>query len=128
VAGAVSAAPNYAAEELLQAEGFTNVLYQISGLSPTLGVAGRRADWDIEFAAEIIDAINKGAPLTIVAGLHPGCTELIAHDHVRSITDLKGRTVGWSPEFSTSKHLVVSTARFVGLDPGNNILIRRPIQ
>jgi NitT/TauT family transport system substrate-binding protein len=114
-------APNYAAGELLSAEGFTDVLYQIGGPSPTAGVAEHQTDWDVDFVPEIIAAIDKGAPLTIVASLHPGCTELIAHDHVRSITDLKGRTVGWAPEFSTSKHLVVLMARLVGLEPDKDI-------
>jgi len=59
--------------------------------------------------------------VTIVAGLHLGCYELIAHDHVRSIAGLKGRTVGWVPYDPSSKILVFLMAKFVGLDPNKDI-------
>ena len=37
------------------------------------------------------------APVTMVAGMHVGCFELFAHEHIRGIADLKGRTVGVPP-------------------------------
>ena len=58
--------------------------------------------------------------MTIVAGLHLGCYELIAHDHVRSIAGLKGRTVGWVPWDPSSKILVFLMAKSVGLDPSKD--------
>ena len=38
--------------------------------------------------------IDAGEPITVLAGVHPGCFELFAHEHIRSITDLKGKSVG----------------------------------
>jgi NitT/TauT family transport system substrate-binding protein len=120
---AICIAPHYAAEELLRAEGFTDVRYQTAGQNPdpALPVARNEADWDTDFAPNIIAEIAKGVPVTIVAGLHLGCYELIAHDHVRSIAGLKGRTVGWVPWDPSSKILVFLMAKSVGLDPNKDI-------
>ena len=114
-------APQYVAGELLRAEGFTDIGYQAVDEAPALAVAHNQLDWDMDFAPEIIAAADNGAALTAVAGTHVGCYELIAHDHVRSIAGLKGRTVGWSRSYSTSKDLVALMTRLVGLDPGNDI-------
>ncbi len=114
-------APQYVAGELLRAEGFTDIRYQAVDEAPALAVAHNQLDWDMDFAPEIIAAVDIGAALTAVAGTHVGCYELIAHDHVRSIAGLKGRTVGWSPSYSTSKDLVALMTRLVGLDPGKDI-------
>ena len=92
---------------------------QRCGTSPE--VAHNQIDWRHGFAADTIADVDKGAPLTMVAGIHLGCYELIAHDHVRSIAGLKGRTVGWSPGYASSRHLVALMAKFVGLDPDKDI-------
>ena len=42
----------------------------------------------------MIEAVDGGAPVTMVAGIHAGCFELFAHEHIRGVADLKGRTVG----------------------------------
>ena len=33
-------------------------------------------------------------PITALAGVHPGCFELFAHEPIRTISDLKGKKVG----------------------------------
>jgi NitT/TauT family transport system substrate-binding protein len=86
-----------------------------------LAVAHDQLDWELDFAPEIILAADAGAALTAVAGIHVGCYELIAHDHIRSIAGLKGRTVGWSPGYSSSKDLVALMTKLVGLDPDKDI-------
>jgi NitT/TauT family transport system substrate-binding protein len=114
-------APQDVAGELLRAEGFTDIRYQAVDDAPALAVANNQLDWDMDFAPEIITAADNGAALTAVAGTHVGCFELIAHDHVRSIAALKGRTVGWLPGYSSSKDLVALMAKLVGLDPDKDI-------
>ena len=86
-----------------------------------MAVAHHQLDWDMDFAPEIIAAVDNGAALTALAATHVGCYELIAHDHVRSIAGLKGRTVGWSPSYASSKDLAALMARLVGLDPDKDI-------
>jgi NitT/TauT family transport system substrate-binding protein len=114
-------APQYVAGELLRTEGSIDVQYETVSVNPALGVAHNKADWDTDFGPSLVAEIDRGAPLTIVAGLHLGCYELIAHDHVRSIADLKGRTVGSLPDDTTSKDLIALMAKFVGLDPDKDI-------
>jgi NitT/TauT family transport system substrate-binding protein len=118
---ATCAAPYYVFGELLRVEGFTDIRYEIGGQNPALGVARNQADWDTDFAANIIAEIDTGAPLTMTSGMHVGCFELYTHGHVRSIAGLKGRTVGWQPDYSASKHLVVLMAKNVGLDPDKDV-------
>jgi NitT/TauT family transport system substrate-binding protein len=120
-AGSTCLSPQYVAEDLLKAEGFTDIRYKVIDTAPALAVAHNQLDWDLDFAPEIISAADNGASLTAVAGTHVGCYELVAHNHVRSITALKGRTVGWSPSYSSSKDLVALMAKLVGLDPDKDI-------
>jgi len=113
--------PQYMAEDLLRAEGFAEIRYQTIDDAPALAVAHNQLDWDMDFAPEIIEAVDDGAPLTAVAATHIGCYELVAHDHVRSIAALKGKTVGWSPSYASSKDLVALMTSLVGLDPKKDI-------
>jgi NitT/TauT family transport system substrate-binding protein len=114
-------APQFIAEALLRAEGFTDVRYRARDTDPVTEVTSKQIDWSQAVAADAIADMDNGAPLTMVAGVHPGCYELIAHDYVRSITGLRGKTVGWSRGYVSSRYLVSLMAKFVGLDPHNDI-------
>src|SRR5690348_3092514 len=105
-------APQYIAEDLLHSEGFSRVDYVDFAERSSLGaqaLAEGRMDWTIEFAPNLLSVLDTGAPITIVAGVHVGCFELIAHNYVQSITDLKGRTVGAS-RYGTPTHLITLMA------------------
>ena len=116
-------APLYVADELLRAEGFTDIRY-VSTASGAMGarwVARGDADFDNAFVGTQMSLIDAGEPITIVGGLHVGCYELFAHGDIRSIRDLKGRTVGVQ-HLGSSPHLLVSSmASYVGLDPVKEI-------
>ena len=115
-------APQYLAEELLHAEGFTDVRYIASDtVSSSQKVARDEVDWTMDFAPAVISELDSGAPLTMVAGVHAGCFELFAHDHIRSIADLKGGRVGVPPGFATPRHLVSIMASYVGVNPNEDI-------
>jgi NitT/TauT family transport system substrate-binding protein len=59
--------------------------------------------------------------ITLLAGIHVGCFELFAKEGIRSIADLKGRTVGIQA-LETSPHIFLSAmATLVGLDPAKDI-------
>ena len=51
-----------------------------------------RVDFGMFFARRRRCRLDAGVPVTIVAGVHPGCFELFAHEPIRTITDLKGKT------------------------------------
>jgi NitT/TauT family transport system substrate-binding protein len=119
-------APRYIAEDLLRAEGFTDVQY-ISD-PPIDAVAGGEIDFEIQSATWIISELDAGKPITALVGVHPGCYELFAHEPIRTITDLKGRKVGIRTLGSSEHLLIAIMAAHVGLDPQSDIKwVTRPI-
>ena len=54
----------------------------------------RRAGFQPELAAPLVLSIDAGDPVTVVSGVHSGCFELFANERVRSVLDLKGKSVG----------------------------------
>jgi NitT/TauT family transport system substrate-binding protein len=110
-----SAAEALAAEELLRAEGFKEIAYvEVSKnvVSPAITDGG--VDFSINFVVNHIQAIDHGAPMTLLAGVHGGCYELFARGALGSITELKGKQVGLA---GGSPSLLRLMAAQVGLDP-----------
>jgi NitT/TauT family transport system substrate-binding protein len=116
-------APQYVAEELLRGEGFTDIRYIDAG--PTVELAqqvGRgEADFTLDFAARIVQAIDEGGALTVLGGVHVGCYELFAKDEIRSVGDLKGKSVGVQTAGERPHAFVTAMAAHVGLDPLQDI-------
>ena len=120
---AICHAPQFVAEELLRAEGFSEVHFvdAPSTVEVNDAIARGRIDFNLHFASQFVSAIDGGAPITILAGVHVGCFELIANDTVRTMNDLKGKSVGVE-RLGSSTHLFVSVmAAHVGLDPMKDI-------
>jgi NitT/TauT family transport system substrate-binding protein len=116
-------APQYVAEDLLRAEGFTDIRYVATtpGIPAALSLARGEVDFTANFAPTFVIAIDAGERITIVGGEHIGCFELFAREGIRNITDLKGKNVGVL-DFNSSQHIFVSTmAAHVGLDPAKDI-------
>ena len=116
-------APQYVAEELLRAEGFTDVRYVLSeaGRIQAELIGSGEADFSLNFAAPLIVARDAGEPIKVLAGVHPGCFELFANQRVRSVLDLKGKSLGVQG-LGSSPHLFLATiAAYVGLDPAQDI-------
>jgi NitT/TauT family transport system substrate-binding protein len=122
VAG-ICIAPQYVAEELLRAEGFTDVRYVATeaGYGQSESIARGEVDFSLNFAGPLVIPIDAGAPITVVAGVHPGCFELFGNESIRRITDLKGKSVGMQAFGSTPHVFVTSMATYVGLDPVKDI-------
>jgi NitT/TauT family transport system substrate-binding protein len=121
---AICIAPGYLAEELLRAEGFTDVRYQdMPPSSADTGQAIGRGLVDISqgYASQIIPAIEAGEPITLLAGIHVGCIELFASEGIRGIADLKGKSVGVQALGSNPHVLLTLIAAQLGLDPVKDI-------
>jgi NitT/TauT family transport system substrate-binding protein len=116
-------APQYVAEELLRGEGFTDIRYIDAGPSVELSVkVGRgEADFTLEFAARAIQAIDDRGAITVLGGVHVGCYELFAKDGIRSVGDLKGKSVGVQTAGDTPHAFLTAMAAHVGLDPLQDI-------
>jgi NitT/TauT family transport system substrate-binding protein len=117
------AAPQYIAEDLLRGEGFDGVRHLKlpggAGVYKALGTG--EADIAMAFAAPFLIQVDAGDPTVMLAGVHPGCFELFGNDRVRTIKDLKGKTVAVLG-FGGGQHVfVASMASYVGLDPRRDI-------
>jgi NitT/TauT family transport system substrate-binding protein len=116
-------APQYVVSDLLSAEGITNVVYVQSdgGVEQAKAVANGDLDFTLHFSGPLLLQIDRGLRTTILAGIHVGCFELFAKEGIRSVADLKGRTVGIQA-LETSQHVFLSAmATLVGLNPAKDI-------
>jgi NitT/TauT family transport system substrate-binding protein len=119
----ICVAPTYVADELLRAEGFTDIRYveTVAGAPSALATARSEIDFTTNFSPPLIVAIEKGQPITIVGGVHVGCFELFAREGIRSMLDLKGKTVGVQAVGSSQYLFVSGMASYVGLEPAKDI-------
>jgi NitT/TauT family transport system substrate-binding protein len=116
-------APQFAADQLLAAEGFTDVRYVDQGLSLDLSskVGHGDADFTLDFAARTIQTIDNGGAITVLSGIHVGCYELFAREHIRGVSDLKGKTIGMAIGGLNPQAFLIAMAAHVGLDPRADI-------
>jgi len=124
----VCLAPQYVAEELLRAEGFQDVQYVVPGSGVTFaGVPGARAmgagqvDIQMNFAAPLVVALEEGTPIVALGGIHVGCFELIGTERLRTLRDLKGKSVAIPSEGSAQHIFLASILTQIGLDPRRDI-------
>jgi NitT/TauT family transport system substrate-binding protein len=115
--------PEWVAEELLKAEGFTDIQYiPVPGTQGVeRGLASGEADIGGHFAAPVILRLEAGDPIVMLGGEHVGCFELLGTDRIRTIGDLKGRTVA-VPALDPSPYaFLASMVSYVGLNPNKDI-------
>jgi len=116
-------APQYVAEDLLRGEGFTDVRYikQDGQRAIADALASGEASINMHFSGPLILRLDTGAPITILAGVHPGCYELFATERVRTLSDLKGKTVGIRGLEGPEHVFLASMLAHVGLDPRKDV-------
>jgi len=117
----ICVAPQDIAEELLRAEGFTDIRYVPTGNSALESVARGDTDFAVNFATVLIAGLEQGVAISVLGPVHVGCFEVFGNERVRSIADLKGKSVGVE-SFGSPTHLFLSViAGNVGIDPGKDI-------
>src|SRR5277367_1180407 len=105
-------APQYVCEALLRAEGFTDIRYVDTTVQTQEEELGHgKLHFQSNLALDHAMAIDRGLPITIVAGVHAGCYELFVHGDIRGLTDLKGKRVG-----ADDTRWLSLIAAYVGLD------------
>ena len=119
-APAICTMPQMIAEQFLGTEGFTDIRF-VDEPPPPHNAAEQLArgevDLMVNYASNFIIALDKGEVSTLLAGVHVGCFVLFGHEDVRSITGLRGKTVG-VPGFGSGPDLLLTLmAAEVGLDP-----------
>src|SRR6516225_4803362 len=92
---AICFAPQYVCEELLRAEGFTDIRYlDTDGTATPYDLGRSKFDFATSLAMQHIGGIDAGAAITIVSGVHAGCYELFAQPGIRGIADLNRYSQG----------------------------------
>ena len=121
-------------EELLRAEGFTDIRYvdvtearvrraDAANSDPLSDmIAHGEVDFGRTFAPGLVLGMNAGAPVMVLSGLHLGCFEVFGKNEIRTLGDLKGRTVGVDVyKLSQNRALLAIMIGLVGLDPVKDI-------
>jgi NitT/TauT family transport system substrate-binding protein len=102
-------------------EGFTNVQYVELPVNVYSGFTAGTIDISMAFIAPYIIQMDAGVPLVLLGGVHAGCFELFGTERVKSIRDLKGKTVA-IPELESAHHVFVAAmASYVGINPKEDI-------
>ena len=92
---AICLAPQYLAEQFLRMEGFTEIEYVSEWAEgpPSQSVVENRVDFTVDTAPSLVPPIDAGDSVVTLMGVHAGCYELFAYEHVQGIRDLKGKTI-----------------------------------
>ena len=112
------AAPRIVVQEFLRSEGFTDVQYVPKVRADAdRALASGEIDMNIAgFVGNYVVQMDVGGPIILLAGIHVGCFELFANDRIRTLRDLKGKTVGVT-ELGSGRHVFLASAMaYVGLD------------
>jgi NitT/TauT family transport system substrate-binding protein len=116
---AICEAPLDIAEELLRAEGFTDIRHVNTATDDlSAAIADRKVDFALGFPVLFAPGIDAGNPVTVLAGIHIGCFELFAGNSVQTIAHLKDKTVGCEIAPAALLRLMVAQ---VGLEPDKDI-------
>jgi NitT/TauT family transport system substrate-binding protein len=115
---AICHAPQYLAEEMLRLEGFAEIEYVPLGTRyiPD-ALAEGKADLTMWNAGELIPHMDANRPIVVLAGIHGGCFEVFANERVRSIRDLRGKTVAIMYLGGGDHILLSSMLAYVGINP-----------
>jgi len=116
-------APQYVAEDLLRAEGFTDIQYVDTGPGAPLTkkIAEAAIDFSMGYAGPNIIAVDAGEAIVNLAGVHVGCFELLGHEGIRSIADLRGRSIGITAKGSSEHVYLAAMLAYIGLDPNRDV-------
>jgi len=119
-------APQWIADELLRAEGFTDIQYRPVRTATDYidDLAAGKLDFGGLDAMSLLLSLDAGKRFVAIAGIHVGCFELFGTSQVRSLLDLKNRTVavGWAGGVA----LVTAMATYVGFDPRRDSKLVQP--
>ena len=117
-------APELVAEDLLRGEGFDEVEYVLhptgTGFTP---LASGEFDLHMSAAGGVVRRIDGGDPVLVLAGVHVGCYELFGSERIRSVRDLKGKTVAVPTLVSSHYAILATMLAHVGLDPRKDLVV-----
>ena len=118
-------APLMVAASLLPSEGFTDVRYVKMVKGTTIEVhtlAAGAADMAGVFPTDLINAVDAGVPFVTLMAANGGCLELVGTEHVRTLRDLKGKTVTASAGMKEAEAaFLANMLAYAGMDPRKDV-------
>ena len=119
---AICRAPQLIAEELLHAEGFTEIEQvktgRVLGASAIAQGLADVAVWDVQSTLPVLDA---GDQVVVLAGIHAGCWELFGNGRIKTLRDLKGKTVAIRAPNLGDHVLLSCMLAYIGMDPHTTV-------
>jgi NitT/TauT family transport system substrate-binding protein len=116
-------APQYVVEALFEAEGFTDVQFVGEAARADRTLVSGDAQMGMLFLGPFLLHLDEGAPVVILSGGHVGCLELFAHEPIRSVRDLKGRSVAVYALGTATHVFLAALMAYIGLDPRTDVTI-----
>ncbi|MGH6628278.1 MAG: ABC transporter substrate-binding protein, partial [Burkholderiales bacterium] len=113
--------PQYVAEELLHAEGFTEVEYPEVPYTGGDELIAGHSDLTMDYVTSLIWKLDAGRDIVALSGVHTGCYAIIANKRVNAIHELKGRKVAVSALGSADHVFLSSMLAYVGVHPKKQI-------
>jgi NitT/TauT family transport system substrate-binding protein len=132
-APAACIAPQFVAEDLLRGEGFTELQYVTPKLEQgpyvTRTLASGAIDLTMTDIPSLVMSVDRGEAIIILAGVHVGCFELLSKEKIRSVRDLKGKTVSVAESGGGRHAFVAAMAVQVGLNPTTDLhfVVHQPL-
>lgn len=117
--------PQYVATEMLKLEGFTEVNYtpylpdQGPNDANVVGIGS--ADISTAWAGDLLTAADNQDSVVGLSGMHLGCTEIFAHEGIRSFHDLRGKKIALYAEGSAEHVWFSMMLSYIGIDPQREV-------
>ena len=87
----------------------------------TKKIAAEAIDFSMGYAGPNIIAVDAGEAIVNLAGVHAGCFELLGREGIRSIVDLKDKSIGITA-LGSSEHVYLAVMlAYIGLDPNRDV-------
>ncbi len=116
-------APQYVAEALLRAEGFSDVTYikTTTAVENYEALASGNTHLGFGYASALITRIDGGDPVVFIAGGHVGCQQIVANARVQALHDLRGKRIAIAGPGAPDHIQVASILAYLGIDPRTDI-------
>jgi NitT/TauT family transport system substrate-binding protein len=114
--------PLWLAKDFLLEEGFTDVRYVGSG-KPRNWAASGTVDFGAVHPEEFVAAIDGGAPLVVLAGIHSGCQEVWVGPGIAALRDLRGKSIAVFAKNTGDQffNFFATTLAYGGIDPVRDV-------
>jgi len=119
--GALCVSSLFIAEEMLRAEGFTEIRYIEEGRVPIRPITQGEVDFSPAYAPLCVRAIDAGEPIMVLSGVMVGCFELFAREGIDSVAELKGKSIGVGAAESLNAQLMTLITAQVGFDSRKDV-------